>query len=44
MLITMGSAEGAKTQVRCENTGKYTGHYCKTFLPVIVVVINVRHF
>ena len=40
VLLTMGSAEGVKIQMRYENTGKYTG---QTFLTVIVV-INVRHF
>ena len=55
VLLKMGSAEGAKTQVRCENTGKYTGHKikkisthyccnkCKTFLPVIIVVNQTEH-
>ena len=38
-----GAAGGAKIQVRCENTGKYTGYKFKSFLPVNIV-INVRHF
>ena len=38
-----GSAGGAKIQVRCENTGKFTVDKYKTFLPVNHV-INVRHF
>ena len=42
-LFTTGSAEGAKIQVRCQNTGKYTSYNCKT-LPTFIVVINVRHF
>ena len=43
LLLTIGSAECVKTQVRCKNTGKHTGHNCKTFLPVFIVVNRTEH-